>query len=207
MIFLQNLAVGSRRLNGLFLILISVMLLGSPALYWLAGQVPPPLALLQQAAYVMAGIGLVLNMRLGPSPLHYAMVIISAIGGLAASAWMLLQGHAALRAPWGGLRADTWHFLACAALVLFAVVMQARDRKWGDNAMKKPVSLQTGIVMGVFSLAVLAQLADTGYRCRASNCLGTRVAVPAARTVTPAPGSGPAAPAAGAVPATGSQGG
>ncbi|MFJ1302503.1 disulfide bond formation protein DsbB [Pseudomonadota bacterium AL_CKDN230030165-1A_HGKHYDSX7] len=170
MIFLHNPARGSRWLNSLFLNIVSLMLLGSLALHWRAGQGVPPLALLQQAAYVMAGIGLLLNMRLGPSPLHYAMVTASAVGGLAASAWVLLQTQAGLAAPWGGLRADTWHFLACASLVVFAVLMQSKDRKWGDNAIKKPVSVPMGAVMGFFVVAVLAQLAHTAYACGTTQC-------------------------------------
>ena len=195
MIFLHNPARGSRWLNSLFLIIVSLMLLGSLALHWRAGRGVPPLALLQQAAYVMAGIGLLLNMRLGPSPLHYAMVTASALGGMAASAWVLLQTPAGLAAPWGGLRADTWHFLVCASLVGFAVLMQAKDRKWGDNAIKKPVSVPMGVVMGFFALAVLAQLGHTGYACGVAECAATSSTGSTAST-------GPTGPAASTTPAT-----
>ncbi|CFW01139.1 Uncharacterised protein [Bordetella pertussis] len=39
--------------------------------------------------------------------------------------------------------------------------MLAADRKWGDNALKKPVALPGALVMGLFLVAVLANAAGT----------------------------------------------
>ncbi len=161
MIFLHDVARASRRLNTLVLALASLWLLASLVLAHMQGLPASPLHELQRAALVMAGVGLTLNMRLGPSPLHYAMVVAAALGMLAAGGWVLLQGGpgAAVLAGW---RAETWFCAAALGLLLFAVPMLAADRKWGDNALKKPVAWPGALVMGLFLVAALALAANAG---------------------------------------------
>ncbi|MFJ0922396.1 disulfide bond formation protein B [Bordetella bronchiseptica] len=157
MIFLRNPGRGSRIVNTLVLLAVSLLLLSALAWQWLDGQAPCPLCLLQRAALVLIGVGLLLNVRMGPSPLHYAMVLAPALGGLAAAGWQLLSPEAgAAPPPWQG-----WAFLLFGAMLVYCTLMLAADRKWGDNALKKPVALPGALVMGLFLVAVLANAAGT----------------------------------------------
>ncbi|WP_050840963.1 disulfide bond formation protein B, partial [Bordetella pertussis] len=145
MIFLRNPGRGSRIVNTLVLLAVSLLLLSALAWQWLDAEAPCPLCLLQRAALVLIGVGLLLNVRMGPSPLHYAMVLAPALGGLTAAGWQLLSPDAGAAAPpWQG-----WAFLLFGAMLVYCTLMLAADRKWGDNALKKPVALPGALVMGL----------------------------------------------------------
>jgi disulfide bond formation protein DsbB len=53
------------------------------ALYWqvVFNELPCPLCQLQRVALTLAGIGMMLNVRFGPSAVHYAIILASALGG------------------------------------------------------------------------------------------------------------------------------
>ena len=101
---------------------------------------PCPLCLLQRVAFMLAGVGLLLNLRLGPSPMHYAMVIAAALGGMLASGRQVLLHIAPGDPGYGttllGLHFYTWSFIAFVALIAFCVLMLSADRKWGDSMLK-----------------------------------------------------------------------
>ncbi|MBV7484172.1 disulfide bond formation protein B [Bordetella sp. BOR01] len=189
MIFSLNPARGSRIINTLALLGISILLYVALAWQLLFDAAPCPLCLLQRAAFVMAGIGLLLNIRLGPSPLHYAMVVAASLGGLVAAGNQLLAQAGPGALPGGppllGMHVYSWSFLAFCTLLVFCVLMLAADRKWGDNALKKPVALPALVIMGLFLLAILANVAATSLECGLGECPGS-IAVPAA----PPAGSG-----------------
>ncbi|CAP43939.1 putative membrane protein [Bordetella petrii] len=183
-IFSLNPARGSRIINTVALLGISILLYVAFAWQLLFDAAPCPLCLLQRAAFVMAGVGLLLNIRLGPSPLHYAMVIAASLGGLVAAGNQLLAQASAGEPPSGpplfGLSIHSWAFLAFCALLAFCVLMLAADRKWGDNALKKPVALPALIVMGLFLLAILVNVAATSLECGLGECEGALLAPAAA---------------------------
>ena len=90
---------------------------------------------------MLAGVGLLLNLRLGPSPMHYAMVIAAALGGMLASGRQVLLHIAPGDPGYGttllGLHFYTWSFIAFVALIAFCVLMLSADRKWGDSMLKQ----------------------------------------------------------------------
>ena len=116
---------------------------------------PCPLCLLQRVAFMLAGVGLLLNLRLGPSPMHYAMVIAAALGGMLASGRQVLLHIAPGDPGYGttllGLHFYTWSFIAFVALIAFCVLMLSADRKWGDSMLKKQVPLAAGSSWPCFS--------------------------------------------------------
>lgn len=170
-LFLESPGHGSRQINALMLFLVCVGLVFSLAWQGMAADYACPLCTLQRMALVLAGVGLLLNVRLGPSPLHYAMTTASALAGIAISCWLALlpaESNARLLA---GLRLHSWTFLLFGALAAFALLMQTLDRRWGDNAIKRTASLLGTVVMALFLLAALASAAGTVMDCGASTCL------------------------------------
>lgn len=163
MLFLHHATRASRWLNILMLTLLSLCLLGGLGLQYSDGLRLPPLFELQRLGAVMAGVGIMLNFRLGPSPLHYVMVLAGALGMLLAGGWVLLQPGAAV-AVLAGWRAETWMCLLALALMLFGMLMLVGDRKWGDNALKKPLALPAKIVIGLFVLTALALTVNTALQ-------------------------------------------
>jgi disulfide bond formation protein DsbB len=59
-------------------------------LQFLFDELPCPLCQLQRVAIVLCGFGFVLNLRLGPHPAHYGLVLIAALFGLAVSGRQVL---------------------------------------------------------------------------------------------------------------------
>lgn len=174
MIFSRNPARGSRILNGLALLGITGAL--AMAFFWQIAydELPCPLCLLQRAALLLAGVGFLLNMRLGPSPMHYAMSIAAALGGMLASGRQVLlhiaPGDPGYGSPMLGLHFYTWGFIAFSAIIVFCTAMLAVDRKWGDNMLRKPVSLLGVLVMALFFLMALANVGSTTLECGFGPC-------------------------------------
>ncbi|WP_019938304.1 disulfide bond formation protein B [Bordetella sp. FB-8] len=171
-LFLESPGHGSRQINALVLLLVCIGLVFSLVWQGLSAGYACPLCTLQRMALVLAGVGLLLNVRLGPSPLHYAMTITSALAGLAISGWLTLllpteSGGRFLM----GLRLHSWAFLVFGVLVAFALLMQTLDRRWGDNALKRTTSLLGTIVMGLFLVTALASALGTSMDCGVSACL------------------------------------
>lgn len=158
------------------------------------GHAPDASAQLQRLAYLLAGAGLLLNLRFGPSPAHYALVLAAALGGTVAAGLQLLPrllpGAPDLPAAPAllGLQPATWALAGYAVLLVYCTLMLALDRKASDNAMPRRVGMWTALPMWLFLAVTLAATAAAGLRCGVSAC--------------PAPGQGYAwlAPEWGPVP-------
>lgn len=170
-LFLESPGHGSRQVNALMLFLVCVGLVFSLAWQGMAAGYICPLCTLQRMALVMAGVGLLLNVRLGPSPLHYAMTIAAALAGAAISCWLALLPAEASDKLLMGLRLHSWAFVIFGVLAAFALLMQTLDRRWGDNAIKRTTSLLGTAVMVLFLVAALASAVGTVMDCGASTCL------------------------------------
>ncbi|MGE4436805.1 disulfide bond formation protein B [Achromobacter sp.] len=174
MIFSRNPARGSRVLNALALLGVTVILGMAFAWQFAYDELPCPLCQLQRVAFILAGVGLLLNLRLGPSPMHYAMTIAASLGGMVASGRQVLlhiaPGDPGYGTPFLGLHFYTWAFIAFCALVVFCVLMLSVDRKWGDNMLKRPVSVLGMIIMALFFVLVLANLGSTTLQCGFGPC-------------------------------------
>ncbi|WP_251863647.1 disulfide bond formation protein B [Achromobacter sp. Marseille-Q4962] len=174
MMFSANPARGSRAVNAVVLLGVSLFLGLALFRQFVQGEPACPLCLLQRAALVLAGAGLLLNLRLGPSPLHYGMTIAAALAGMAAAGRQMLRhiapddpGHGALL---GGLHFYTWTFMACAALIAFCALMLCMDRKWGDSAIKRRVPAAGAAVMALFFLASLGSVGGAFAQCEGGAC-------------------------------------
>lgn len=174
MIFSRNPARGSRVLNGLALLGVTAILAIAFAWQFVYGEIPCPLCLLQRVAFILAGVGFLLNMRVGPSPMHYAMSIAASLGGMiAAGRQMLLHiapGDPGYGTPFMGLHFYTWAFIAFFVIIVFSILMQTADRKWGDSMLKKPVSVLGVLVMALFFILALANTASTTLECGFGPC-------------------------------------
>jgi len=174
MIFSSNPARGSRILNALALLGVTGILCMAFAWQFAYDELPCPLCLLQRVALILAGVGFLLNLRLGPSPMHYAMSIAGALAGmLAAGRQVLLHiapGDAGYGTPFLGVHFYTWAFVAFTAIIVFCVVMLCVDRKWGDSMLKKPVSMLGMVVMALFFVVALANAGSTTLQCGFGPC-------------------------------------
>lgn len=137
-------------------------------------ELPCPLCLLQRLAFVLVGVGLLLNLRFGPSPLHYGMIVLSALGGAFASGRQVLlhigPGDAGYGSPFLGLHFYTWAFVAFVAFLLYCGVMLMLDRRRGDQAVARVAGAIPLALMWVFFLLVAANMVSTLLECGFGAC-------------------------------------
>ncbi len=172
--FSKPLAPLSRALNTLALAGITLVL--GMAFYWQLAfnEIPCPLCLLQRVAFVMVGMGFLMNVRYGPSPLHYGMVVWSALAGAIASGRQVLlhiaPGDTGYGSPFLGLHFYTWALVLFFLVLVFAGIMLMLDTKAVDQSSPLSCNLITRIVLGLFLLMVLGNLASTLLECGFGPC-------------------------------------
>lgn len=119
-------------LNGVGLAAICAALAFAFAVQFGRGELPCPLCLLQRLAFVLAGMGLMLNLTVGDRPLHYAMTIGAAVGGCIPSlrqiALHLQPGDPGFGSALFGLHFYTWAFIGFVALILHCALCLALMR-------------------------------------------------------------------------------
>lgn len=107
---------------------LGVVLLAAYGFQFALGELPCPLCTLQRVAFALVAVGFVMNLRFGPRPAHYGMIILAALFGMTASGRQVLlhivPGSGAYGSAVLGLHFYTWAFvLFCLVLVGVAVLL------------------------------------------------------------------------------------
>lgn len=163
-------------LNMLALAGICVSLIAAFFFQLVLGEIPCPLCMLQRVGLMLVGLGFAMNVRFGPSAIHYAIVILSAMTGAGVSLRQVLlhiaPGDAGFGSAIFGYHMYTWGFIAFMASIIFAAVMLIIDRKHlaGSNQV---ISTALGAVLiGLFLLLALGNLASDVLTCGLAPCVG-----------------------------------
>ena len=77
-------------LNALSLYAAALVLAATYAAQFILHELPCPLCLLQRILFAALAVGLILNIRFGPRPSHYAMSLLVAVAGAVASTRLVL---------------------------------------------------------------------------------------------------------------------
>lgn len=164
----------SRTLNMLALAGVCAILLAAFAWQLAFDELPCPLCLLQRVAFVLVGLGLLLNVRFGPSPLHYGMIILAALGGaIAAGRQVLLHigpGDPGYGPPLLGMHFYTWALILFAAFMAWSGIMLMLDRRCTDQPDARQASRAARAIMWLFFLLVLGNMASTMLECGFGSC-------------------------------------
>ena len=133
------------------------------------GELPCPLCLLQRVGFIAVGFGLLLNVRFGPAPLHYGLVILGALYGAAAAGRQVLlhivPGSGAYGSPLFGIHLYTWSlvlFLVVVAGVALLLMMEGqfeRVRAWTATGWQRVVM---GLFLAVTVLVGISAFAECG---------------------------------------------
>ena len=159
----------ARSLNVLGLLVVTAVLAAALILQLTLRELPCPLCLLQRAGLVAVGFGLLLNVRFGPSPLHYGLVILAALyGALAAGRQVLLHivpGSGGYGAPLLGLHLYSWCLILFMAAILATAVMLLMEGQF-ERARGMPATgwhkLAMGLYLAVTVLVGMAAFAQCG---------------------------------------------
>ena len=112
-------------------------------------ELPCPLCLLQRVGFVLVMYGFMLNVVRGPAPLHYGIVLVSALfGGGAAMRQVLLHivpGTGSYGSPVLGLHFYTWSFLIFATTILAVAMLLLLSAPANPDRKIEPGKLQRAI--------------------------------------------------------------
>ena len=117
----------NRSLDTLALFALSGVLLVAFYYQIVLSELPCPLCALQRVGFIVAGTGLILNLRVGYSPSHYGLVLLTAVAAAGASlrqiALHIVPGTGHYGSALFGMHFYTWAFVGYGALVVYVGVM------------------------------------------------------------------------------------
>lgn len=160
--------------NLLALLAVCGSLIEAFAYQLIFNELPCPLCQLQRVALILAGIGLMLNVRFGPSAVHYAIIMASAIGGVIASGRQVLLHIAPGDKGYGsdlfGLHFYTWGLLAFAIMLVFCAVMLCIDRNHMQISKQPQTRALTTVVILIFLFLIAANTLSSVMVCKFGSC-------------------------------------
>lgn len=165
----------SRTLNAFGLLAVSVVLIAAFADQILFGDLPCPLCILQRAGFLGVAMGLALNVKFGPRPSHYAVMLISALAGAAVSLRQTLlhivPGEGAYGDAFFGLHFYAWAFAIFMVCVAGTAALLLFDGQFaGEGRTLARMGAFGGTMMGLALLLALANGISTGLECGAGLC-------------------------------------
>ncbi len=125
-------AFPSHLLNALALSGICLSLIVALYFQIFLGEIPCPLCMMQRVGLMMVGLGFFLNVRFGPSAIHYSIIILSAMVGASVSLRQVLlhvvPGTGGYGSAIFGYHMYTWGFIAFMSTIIFVAIMLVLDR-------------------------------------------------------------------------------
>lgn len=166
-------AVLLRDLNALGLLAVAAVLATALLLQLVTGELPCPLCMLQRIGFVAVGFGLLLNLRFGPSPMHYGLVLIGALFGAAAAGRQvllhILPGSGAYGAPLLGLHLYTWSLLLFLSVIAGTALLLLMEGQFERGRGNPPNALQR-TAMGAYVLVTLLTGIAAFAQCGPGEC-------------------------------------
>ncbi|KRR00310.1 disulfide bond formation protein B [Bradyrhizobium valentinum] len=163
-------------LNALSLYAVALVLAAAYAAQFIVHELPCPLCLLQRILFAALAVGPILNIRFGPRPSHYAMSLLAAVAGAAASTRQvllhILPGDAGYGSALLGYHYYTWALIGfIAAIILIAAVMLF-DRQFEDDGAVLPATggIFAQIAVWLVIMLTVANVVTTLLECGFGAC-------------------------------------
>ncbi len=166
----------SRALNSLALLVVCAVLLF--VLYWefMRGELPGALGLLQRAALVGVGLGMLLNVRFGASESHYGVILASALLG----AWVAGRqtlGYIVIAGGFGSAIFEwhfyTWAFVGFCVVLVFAAALLFMEGQFFEGVRDTRPSSAAQAAGWLFVLVALAHAVSALLQCGFESCIDT----------------------------------
>lgn len=166
----------SHLLNSLALAGICLSL--SVAFYYqlVLGEIPCPLCMIQRIGLLLVGFGFFMNVRFGPSAIHYAIIIVSALAGAGASLRQvllhILPGDSGYGSAVMGYHMYAWGFVSFMATIIFVALMLVVDRNRLAGQSNQGATWLASLLGGFLLILGLANLASNILVCGFAICDG-----------------------------------
>ncbi|MFL5333174.1 MAG: disulfide bond formation protein B [Geminicoccaceae bacterium] len=162
-------AAFARGLNAFGLLAVTLVLATALLLQLTGHELPCPLCLLQREGLIAVGFGMLLNVRFGPAPLHYGLVLLGSLFGAAAAGRQILLhivprsgGHGSALM---GLHLYTWCLMLFVALIVLTAVMLLLEGQFERTRAVATVGwqkLMIGLYLGVTVLVGVSAFVECG---------------------------------------------
>jgi disulfide bond formation protein DsbB len=158
-------------LNALGLYAIALVLLVAFVAQLMLHELPCPLCLLQRIQFAMLAVGLILNVRFGPRPSHYAASLLTAVAGAVFAARQILlhvmPGDPGYGSALLGYHYYTWAFIGFAAAIVALAAMLLFDEQFRDVDKPRPINAfartAVWLVLALTLLNVVSTLLECGF--------------------------------------------
>lgn len=145
------------------------------------GEMPCPLCALQRVGFIVAGVALILNLRVGYSPAHYGLALLTAVAAGSASlrqiSLHILPGSGHYGSALFGMHFYTWAFVGYGALVAYCGVMLVAGTREDSGRMPATGALATLACLLLIVLAG-ANAVAFGAECGLGPCPDNPVGYP-----------------------------
>ena len=161
--------------NALELLGIFIVIAMAFAFQFLFHELPCPLCILQRAGFIAMAFGLLLNLRFGFHPSHYALTILAAVFTAAVAlrqiALHVVPGTVTYGNAFLGLHMYTWSFIIAAIVIVVTACFQSVDSQYKPNTQssKHYQRLSTITFIALFIVAVLNAI-STFAECGIKQC-------------------------------------
>jgi disulfide bond formation protein DsbB len=167
----------NRSLDTLALLALSAVLLVAFYYQLVVGELPCPLCALQRVGFIVAGVGLILNLRVGYSPAHYGLVLLTAVAAGSASlrqiALHVVPGTGHYGSALFGFHFYTWAFVGYGALVAYVGVMLLLEARAPARDRAPPAGPLAAIACWLFVALAAANVASFLLECGFGPCPDT----------------------------------
>lgn len=138
-------------------------------------DLPCPLCLLQRVGFFGIAIGLLMNLRFGLHPSHYAIALLSALFtsfvALRQIALHVVPGTGVYGLPFLGLHLYTWSFIISMLIILFTTVMLGIDRQYQNSmAIRMQSHWSTYTLIALTALLLIINIISLFMQCGFGEC-------------------------------------
>jgi disulfide bond formation protein DsbB len=165
-----------RNINAIGALGLGAIVTGAYIFQFVLHELPCPLCLLQRIGMLGAAFGLLLNVRFGLRPPHYALAILSALFGAAASARQILLHIVPVAGrppgfgtPLFGLHMYTWALLIFLFTIITIACLMLYNRQFRDSRVLPLTGFQQFVFWFIIVLAA-ANVLTTLLQCGIMPC-------------------------------------
>lgn len=161
-------------LNSAELLGIAFILFLAFAFQFLASELPCPLCLLQRVGFICIAYGLLMNLRFGLRPSHYAITLLScyftSFVALRQIVLHIIPGTGSFGSPIFGLHLYTWSYIAVMVITIVTTIMMCVDRQYLIFKQDKRFNWLVHLLFAIMFLLAAANFVSVLFECGLSAC-------------------------------------
>lgn len=162
-------------LNSLEVVGIVILLTTAFGLQFSLNELPCPLCLLQRVGFLGIASGLLLNLRFGPKPCHYAISMLfaffTAMVALRQVCLHIVPGSGSYGSSIFGLHLYTWSFVVSVVVLVFTTLILSCSKQYKDSEhYLQGKAWLSKLLFSLVALLIAANMVSTFLECGFGVC-------------------------------------